>query len=245
MVASAVNPSMASPAREAYDAWHDAFSTDPDANSPWYRLVKTYLRPQDLNGRRILEIGCGRGDFTCWLARESGNNAEVYGADFSTTAVHKAHAFAKSRQLRARWLVTDIQCIAALPESFDVIFCCETLEHVPDPRKALAELVRVLRPGGRLFVSTPNYAGLMGLYRGYLRLMGRPYTEVGQPINNFTTLPRTLRWIRAAGLHITGVDAIGHYLPFPGRPPLEMSFLDNPRWLMRWTGLHSLVMAQK
>ena len=245
MVASAVNPSMASPAREAYDAWHDAFSTDPDANSPWYRLIKTHLRPQDLNGRRILEIGCGRGDFTCWLARESGDIAEIWGADFSATAVRKAQAFAKSRRLRTHWLVTDIQSIAAPSSNFDIVFCCETLEHVPDPRKAVTELVRVLKPGGRLFVSTPNYTGLMGLYRGYLRLVGRPYTEVGQPINHFTALPRTLHWIRSTGMRITGFDAVGHYLPFPGRPPIEMNFLDNPRWLMRWTGLHSLVMAQK
>ena len=245
MVASAVNPSMASPAREAYDAWHDAFSTDPDANSPWYRLIKTHLRPQDLNGRRILEIGCGRGDFTCWLARESGDIAEIWGADFSATAVRKAQAFSKSRRLRAHWLVTDIQSIAAPSSNFDIVFCCETLEHVPDPRKAVTELVRVLKPGGRLFVSTPNYTGLMGLYRGYLRLVGSPYTEVGQPINHFTTLPRTIRWIRSTGMRITGFDAVGHYLPFPGRPPIEMNFLDNPRWLMRWTGLHSLVMAQK
>jgi glycosyltransferase involved in cell wall biosynthesis len=80
---------------------------------------------------------------------------------------------------------------------------------------------------------------------GYLRLVGRPYTVVGQPINHFTILPRTIRWIRAAGLRIITVNAVGHYLPFPGRPPCEMSFLDSPRWIMRWTGLHSLVMAQK
>ena len=245
MAAPALKVDIGAPARQAYDKWHDAFSTDPDANSPWYRLIKTHLRSRDLMGCCILEIGCGRGDFSCWLATEFGSAAEICGADFSATAVRKAQAFAKSRQLRARWLVTDIQCIAAPSDSFDVIFCCETLEHVPDPRKAVSELGRVLKPGGRLFVSTPNYAGLMGLYRGYLRLVGRPYTEVGQPINHFTTLPRTLHWIRAAGLKITGFDAIGHYLPFPGRPPVEMRLLDNPRWLMRWTGLHSLMMAQK
>jgi 2-polyprenyl-3-methyl-5-hydroxy-6-metoxy-1,4-benzoquinol methylase len=245
MAAPALNAEIVPPNREAYDKWHEVFSTDPDANTPWYRLIKTHLRRGDLEGRRILEIGCGRGDFTCWLAREFGNTAEVCGADFSATAVRKAQAFAKSRQLRARWLVTDIQSIAAPSSNFDVVFCCETLEHVRDPRKAVAELVRVLKPGGRLFVSTPNYTGLMGLYRGYLRLVGRPYTEVGQPINHFTTLPRTIGWIRSAGLRITDVDAIGHYLPFPGRPPIEMSLLDNLRSLMRWTGLHSLVMAQK
>jgi 2-polyprenyl-3-methyl-5-hydroxy-6-metoxy-1,4-benzoquinol methylase len=245
MAAPALNPQIAPSGREAYDNWHDAFLTNPDANSPWYRLIKTHLRPQDLKGHRILEIGCGRGDFTCWLAERFGSDAEIYGADFSATAVCKGQAFAESRQLPARWLVTDIQCIAASSDSFDVIFCCETLEHVPDPRKAVRELVRVLKPSGRLFVSTPNYAGLMGLYRGYLRLVGRPYTEVGQPINHFTTLPRTIRWIRAANLRITAIDAIGHYLPFPGRPPIKMTLLDNPRWLVRWTGLHSLVIAQK
>ena len=245
MAAPAITIKTGSTTRDVYDQWHEALATDPGASSPWYRLLKHHLRNVDLRGQRILEIGCGRGDFTCWLARELGDSAEIYGADFSPAAVRKAQAFAESRGLKAKWLVSDIQSIAAPSHSFDTIFCCETLEHVPQPRTALAELVRILKPGGRLFVSTPNYAGLMGLYRGYLRVMGRPYTEGGQPINHFTVLPRTLRWIRSAGLTITGFDAIGHYLPFPGSPPIEIAFFDNPRWLMRWAGLHSLVMAKK
>lgn len=245
MAAPAINIEPGSRTREAYDKWHDSLATDPEANSPWYRLLKHHLRHVDLKGQRILEIGCGRGDFTCWMARELGEAAEVYGADFSPAAVRKAQMFAESSGIHAHWLVSDIQNIAVPSESFATVFCCETLEHVPQPRAALAELVRVLKPGGRLFVSTPNYAGLMGLYRGYLRVMGRPYTEGGQPINHFTLLPRTLGWISSAGLTVLGCDAIGHYLPFPGRPPIEMSFLDSPRWLMRWTGLHSLVIAEK
>lgn len=245
MIAATLYDEVYSPHREAYDRWHDAFSTDPDANAPWYRLVKSHLQSQGLEGSRILEIGCGRGDFACWLAEEVGMTADIWTADFSVTAVRKARSFAESQRLHGRWLVMDIQNIAAPAATFDTIFCCESVEHVPSPPRALAELVRVLKPGGQLFLTTPNYSGLMGLYRGYLRLAGRPYTEVGQPINNFTLLPRTLRWIRATGLKINAIDAIGHYLPFPGRPPIEMGFLDNPRWLMRWTGLHSLVVAQK
>lgn len=231
--------------REAYDNWHDVLSTDPDANSPWYRLLKTHLNFQGLKSLRILEIGCGRGDFSCWLARELGDRAEIWGADFSVTAIQKARSFADSQRLQVRWLVMDIQNIAAHTENFDIVLCCETLEHVPHPARALAELSRVLKPGGRLFLTTPNYLGLMGLYRIYLRLAGRRYTEAGQPINNFTLLPRTIAWVRTAGLKVDGVDAIGHYLPWPGKPPVEMSFFNDPRWLMRWTGLHSLVIAHK
>jgi SAM-dependent methyltransferase len=116
---------------------------------------------------------------------------------------------------------------------------------VPNPPLAVRELARVLRPGGRLFLTTPNYIGTMGLYRGYLRLRGRPFSEIGQPINQFTMLPRTIRWMNRAGLAVLATDAIGHYLPFPRRPPIRLTWLDAPRPLMQWLALHSFVLARK
>ena len=129
--------------------------------------------------------------------------------------------------------------------TFDTVISCETIEHVPDPYRAVRELARVLRPGGRLFLTTPNYLGVYGLYRVYLRLVGRRYTELGQPINNFTWLPRTRHWISSAGLRVLVVDGVGHYFLLPRMLPREIAILDNPRHLMRWLGLHSLVVAQK
>ena len=85
----------------------------------------------------------------------------------------------------------------------------------------------------------------MGLYRAYLRVRGRPYTEVGQPINHLTMLPLTLGWVRRAGLRIRTHDGIGHYLPFPGRAPIELRRLDRRRRLMHWFALHSLIVAEK
>ena len=64
----------------------------------------------------------------------------------------------------------DIQHIAHPDASFDTVISCETIEHVPDAALAVRELSRVLTPGGRLFLTTPNYLGATGLYGGYLRL---------------------------------------------------------------------------
>jgi 2-polyprenyl-3-methyl-5-hydroxy-6-metoxy-1,4-benzoquinol methylase len=234
-------------ARTAYESWHQKLDVDFNNQTPWHTLLRAYLDPaRDLAGKRILEIGCGRGDFTCWLARQPVRPAEIVAADFSATAVHKGRTFATEHALAGiNWEVNDIQSIAHSDASFDTVISCETIEHVPHPRRALRELARVLKPGGRLLLTTPNYLGIYGLYRFYMRLTGRKYTETGQPINNFMLLPKTMAWVRQAGLRVSIVDAVGHYLLFPGRLPKELPFLNNPRFLMRWVGLHSLVIAEK
>jgi 2-polyprenyl-3-methyl-5-hydroxy-6-metoxy-1,4-benzoquinol methylase len=240
---------LASDSKSAYEAWHDLHDVDSEANSPWHELVKKWLSPsRDLAGKKVLEMACGRGGFTCWLAQqpEALRPAAVVAADFSATAVAKGRMFSANRGLSdIAWEIGDIQAIAHADSSFDTVISCETIEHVPSSRKAIEELARVLCPGGRLFLTTPNYMGTLGLFRAYLRLCGRPYTEVGQPINRFLMLPLTRSWVARAGLRVQTVDAVGHFLPFPGRPPIEMPALNNPRILMRWFALHSLVVAVK
>ncbi|MEJ7810662.1 MAG: class I SAM-dependent methyltransferase [Gemmatimonadaceae bacterium] len=233
--------------RRAYDAWHAELSVDGDADAPWHRLVRFHLEPgRDLAGKRVLEIGCGRGGFACWLAGHAERPAEVVAADFSATAVHLAKEFAARHHVAGvRWEVGDIQAIDHPDASFDTVISCETIEHVPDPRRAIRELARVLKPGGRLFLTTPNYLGIYGLYRAYRRVIGRPYTEHGQPINNLVYLPLTRRWIARTSLRVVQVDATGHYLLWPGRVPVELPRLNEPRAIMRWFGLHSLVVAEQ
>ena len=234
-------------ARAAYEEWHDRLGVDVEANAPWHLLVREHLDVErDLAGKRVLEIGCGRGGFSCWLAASSGGRASIVAADFSSIAVEKGAAFAAERGITGvEWEVGDIQRIAHPDESFDIVISCETIEHVPDPALAVRELARVLKPGGRLFLTTPNYLGATGLYRGYLRVVGRRFTEEGQPINNFNTLPRTIHWVKRAGLRVRTVTGRGHYLPFPGREPIRLHALERARMLTRWIALHSLVVAQK
>ncbi len=234
-------------ARHAYDAWHQLYEVDAKNDTPWHALVRRNLDPdRDLKRKKVLEIGSGRGDFSCWLAGERMRPEQIVAADFSKAALMKGQAFAVSRGLGGiDWAVADIQAIPHPEATFDTVISCETVEHVPAPSKAVAELARVLKPGGRLLLTTPNYLSTMGVYRAYMRLTGRRYTETGQPINHFVSLPLTLWWIRLAGLHIQKVDAQGHYLPFPRRQPIRIGFLERPRALMKWVALHSFVAAEK
>jgi 2-polyprenyl-6-hydroxyphenyl methylase/3-demethylubiquinone-9 3-methyltransferase len=230
--------------RDLYDGWHARVADQAALETPWHRLVRESLSvARDLDGRRVLEIACGRGDFAAWCAAH-GRPRLFAAADFSMTAVRLARArvLTSAQAPRVSFVQADAQAIALAADSMDTVICCETIEHVPDPRGAVRELARVLRPGGRLFLTTPNYLGPLGGYRGYLRLTGRRFTEEGQPINHFLLAPLVRRWVRSAGLRLVRTASAGHYLPFPGRPPvllIERSRLLDP------FGLHALTVAEK
>ena len=234
-------------AKHAYDGWHERLSVDSCSDAPWHRLVKRHLHlSRDVNDKRILEIGCGRGGFAAWLASQAERPAQIVAADFSSAAVQKGRTHAERLGLSSiKWEIGDIQDISHSDDSFDTVISCETIEHVRHPAKAVRELARVLKPGGRLFLTAPNYLGTLGLYRLYCRVRGRPYTEEGQPINRLTLLPITRSLVTRSGLKIETIDAVGHYLPFPGRPPVELPMCNNPRIIMRWLALHSMVVAEK
>jgi 2-polyprenyl-3-methyl-5-hydroxy-6-metoxy-1,4-benzoquinol methylase len=233
------------PSSASYDAWHASIGVNEGADDPWYQLVRRQFDvARDIAGRRVLEIGSGRGGFACWLATQPHPPAEIVAVDYSGVAVEKGRAYAAAAGIAGIiWQTGDIQAIAHNDASFDTVISCETIEHVPNPRQAVSELARVLKPSGRLFLTTPNYLGPMGLYRAYLRLRGRRFTEVGQPINQLTLLPRTLLWVRRAGLRLEAVRGEGHYFPAPGSPPRRLRWLDHDA--LKWLALHVVVVASK
>ena len=226
--------------RQRYDAWHASVGGTAAIDTPWHRLVRDAVDvDRDLADRRVLEIACGRGDLAAWCAALPVPPALLVGADYSGVAL----CFAKravTGDARVALFQADAQAIGIATGTFDTVICCETLEHLVDPRTALAELARILRPGGRLFLTTPNYFGPMGAYRGYLRLTGRRYSEEGQPVNRFLVAPRLRRWVRRAGLEIVRCDATGHYLPWPRRAPILV--MERAPGLAIF-GLHSLTVA--
>lgn len=232
--------------KSAYEAWHDQLPIDAAANTPWHRMIREAIAGRDFSHKHVLEIGCGRGGFSCWFAR-TWPNSTLTAADFAETAITKGKAYAQSEKLfNIAWRVADIQSMPWSDGQFDVVVSCETIEHVPDPRTALGELARVLRPGGLLYLTFPNYFSLAGLHRIYRRVLrGEQFREEGQPINQFTMIPQVRRWVQLRGLQVLKVRSVNHSLPFPRRPGITLPWLDGAPFPFTWIGNNSLICARK
>ena len=114
--------------------------------------------------RRVLEVGCGRGELAERLA---GAGLEVVAVDLSPRMVE----LTRRRGVDAR--VGDVQQLPFADGEFDVAVANHMLYHAPDIDRALAELARVLRPGGRLVASTNGVRSLAEMWD----LIGRDLDE--------------------------------------------------------------------
>jgi ubiquinone/menaquinone biosynthesis C-methylase UbiE len=103
-----------------------------------------------VDGGTALEVGCGRGVGTELILDRFGA-ARVDAFDLDPKMVELARARLAPRGDRVRLWVGDAERIDAPDASYDAVFDFGILHHVPDWRAALAEIHRVLRPGGRLF----------------------------------------------------------------------------------------------
>jgi len=140
----------------------------------WERLPED-LRPPDVELRRafmsanvaarerVLDLGCGEGDFTAWIAQAG---ADVLGIDVAEAALARAG----SRHPGVEFRLAPIDGALPTPDgSFDVVWASEVIEHVADTARWLSEVRRVLVPGGRLLLTTPNHGRLKLLLGGIQR----------------------------------------------------------------------------
>jgi SAM-dependent methyltransferase len=109
----------------------------------------------ELGPDRVLEVGCGWGELAAWIARETG--ASVTAVDLSPRMVELALETGVAAQ------VADVQSLPFEDGSFDAAVAAWMLYHVPDRERAVGELARVLRPGGRLVAATNSTTHLREL----------------------------------------------------------------------------------
>lgn len=108
-----------------------------------------------LQGRRVLDIGCGGGILADSMARKGAN---VLGIDLAGKALKVAQLHALEAQTpRVQYREISAEQLAAeQPASFDVVTCMEMLEHVPDPASVVQACRTLVKPGGWVFFSTIN-----------------------------------------------------------------------------------------
>ncbi len=104
-----------------------------------------------LQGERVLEIGCGRGDGTRLLLGDFGAK-EVHGFDLDRRQIERARRRVSDLGARVKLAQADVTALPVGDASYDAVVSFNMLHHVPDWRAAVAESARVLRPGGRLLL---------------------------------------------------------------------------------------------
>jgi ubiquinone/menaquinone biosynthesis C-methylase UbiE len=136
-----------------------------DATSRWPSV--RYLRSWERShlalqpGERMVDVGCGPGDVTIALCTDVGAAGHVLGLDASTAMLDVARRRAAGAGANAEFGVGDAQALALPDGDRDACRSERMLQWVPDPERALAEMVRVVRPGGRVVVADTDWRSLM------------------------------------------------------------------------------------
>jgi SAM-dependent methyltransferase len=134
----------------------------------FFRHFDGSLRPEDLRGKKILDVGCGFGGRTVYYAQNCGA-LSVHGVETTSAKVELCRRFAAERgAATTSFSVAYVEDLAFPDASFDTVLSFDVLEHCEDPRKAVKEITRVLRQGGKAWNVFPTYKGARSSHLGYL-----------------------------------------------------------------------------
>ncbi|PWJ66785.1 demethylmenaquinone methyltransferase/2-methoxy-6-polyprenyl-1,4-benzoquinol methylase [Rathayibacter iranicus NCPPB 2253 = VKM Ac-1602] len=194
-----------------------------DTVAPAYDLVNTLLSVGNdhlwrvattravnpARGERILDVGAGTGTSSASLAR---SGAHVVAADFSPGMIEVGRRRQAGNE-RIEFVHADAMDLPFEDDSFDVVTISFGLRNVAEPRTALAEFFRVVKPGGRIVIcefSTPPLAPLAAAYDFYLSMVmpavvrlassnNPAYEYLGDSIRAWPKQRVVAQWLRTAG----------------------------------------------
>jgi SAM-dependent methyltransferase len=159
--------------------------------------------------RSVLDAGCGDGLNLVGLHTIAARHQwplRLMAVDYNPLRVGRAtQQFADVAAQRA-----SLRALPYITGSFDVVLCSHVLEHIPVPEQALAELHRVLIPGGLLIVAVPNEGCAMGRLRNNVlqRHVGRTTDHV-----NFFTAPTLTRSLEAVRFRVASLERETFFFP--------------------------------
>ena len=161
----------------------------------------------DLQDARVLDVGCGAGLLSEALARAG---AQVTAIDLAPDLIKVAKLHRLESGVEVDYRLQSAEALAGeAPASFDAVTCMEMLEHVPDPGAILAACAALLKPGGRLVVSTLNRTPAAFA----LAIVGAEYVARVLPkgthqYRDFIKPSELARWLREAGLELEDVSGL-------------------------------------
>ncbi len=118
-------------------------------------------------GDSVLDCATGTGDLAIEFKRHVGSSGQVTGTDFCEEMLRPAPCKARDRKLDIRFETADVTALQYPDNSFDVVSISFGIRNVADPLKALQEMARVTKPGGRVMVLEFGQVTLPGFDRLY------------------------------------------------------------------------------
>ena len=196
-----------------YDERADAWWSDDD---PYFTPLRAMVPPRlsffqlhgiALAGTRVLDVGAGGGFLSVEMAARG---ALVTALDLAPRALAAARGEARRRALDLHAVAASGEQLPCKDASFELVVCTDVLPHVLDKQPLFDELVRVLAPGGKLFVATMNRTMLARLVlitlgEDILGLIARGTHVVAQ----FITPDELAQQMRARGLQLAMVEGVG------------------------------------
>ena len=128
-----------------YFIYYDKLREDIESLKDSYEIHEF----KKFSGKKVLDVGCGNGYVLERFARE---NAEVYGIDITPMSIKLCHQRFDFKELKGDFIVANAEEIPFPDNYFDCITSMGVLHHVPNTEKAVSEIYRVLKPGGKLIV---------------------------------------------------------------------------------------------
>jgi len=137
--------------------WDSARAVGPDhPDAPTWRneidqRLMAFLRPYLPKGGRVAEVGCGSGRLLARIGRE--RPVSLTAVDYAPSALELVSQSARAFGVKIRPVLADVNSMGFADRSFDLILSGGLLEHFEDPKPALAEMVRILKPGAAIFAA--------------------------------------------------------------------------------------------
>jgi 2-polyprenyl-3-methyl-5-hydroxy-6-metoxy-1,4-benzoquinol methylase len=165
------------------------FLANWDAN--FYAKYADTLKPRKPGGR-ALDVGCGVGQV---VGRLTADNIEAYGVDVSEPNI------ARAQKISPRCQLYDGKRLPFADNFFASVGAINVLEHVEEPEAFIAELVRVLEPGGRIVISSPNFLRVLGFRDYHPKMRGlankwRNWKRIRQKKKQMRLAPEQVRFDR-------------------------------------------------
>lgn len=170
--------------RQFHDTWAAAIDVDGIRVADYFEACtapenRFILRQMgDIRGKLLLDLGCGAGENSVYFAKQGAN---CVAADYSPGMVEVALKLAAANHVQVKGCTANAMALDFDDNTFDFVYASNLLHHIPEPKIALREMHRVLKPGGKVCFWDPlKHNPIINIYR---RIATEVRTEDEMPLD--------------------------------------------------------------